>query len=114
MPALVAVGLIASLLLAATTGSSGQQGLPGVALGSPVLLMVERALAFFAAWLVVLVVCAQALRGRLPTEISGRGVRYATAEGVQMTAMESERTMRTMMAEIVRLRDALLEHRGFA
>ena len=43
-------------------------GLPGVALGSPSMLAIERGLALFVVWLVVLVVLAEAWRGHLPLE----------------------------------------------
>lgn len=51
--------------------------LPGIALGSKAILVVERIAMLFAAWLLGLVVIARALEGELPIEISGRGVRYA-------------------------------------
>lgn len=58
-----------------------------MALGSATILLVERFLAVFAAWLVVVTVVAQAIRGRLPAEVSGRGVRYeaVTRAGLDAT-----------------------------
>jgi hypothetical protein len=51
-----------------------------VALGSGLLLVVERATVGWVAVLLVVVIVAQGLLGRLPDEISGRGVRYADRE----------------------------------
>lgn len=59
---------------------------PGVALGSGLLLELERAVAVWAVVLLALVVGDQALRGRLPDEIGGRGVRYAAEERVDEVA----------------------------
>jgi hypothetical protein len=50
--------------------------LPGVALGSPVLLHAERVLALFAVVVALLSIGAQAARGRLPVELSTSGLRY--------------------------------------
>jgi hypothetical protein len=99
--------------LAAAAGASAVGGLPagplpGVALGSGPLLIVERAVAFFAAWMVCLVIVAQALRGRLPVEISGRGVRYAPASTVEATKDEAEDAVRHLTSAIDRLRFELL------
>lgn len=107
--ALVTVGLAGSLLVSVSIGPVDGDWLPGVALESPALLVVERTLAFFAAWLVVLVVGAQALQGRLPTEISGRGVRYADAQSTQATAVETEGSVRAMRDEIAALERTVLE-----
>jgi hypothetical protein len=50
--------------------------LPGVALGSPVLLHAERALALVAVTVAMLSIGVQATRGRLPIELSTSGLRY--------------------------------------
>ncbi len=68
------------------------------------LLLAERMLALFAVWLVVIVVIGQAVRGRLPIEISGRGVRYAEAA----TAQETAATLLWLRQETSRLSDLLL------
>jgi hypothetical protein len=78
--------------------------LPGVALNSPALLVVERGLAFFAAWLLVLIVSAQALRGHLPIEVSGRGVRYAEAGMTQDSLADTRDALRRVDAEVRVLR----------
>ena len=57
------------------------ESLPGVALGSANVLFLERVGAIFAALLLVLLVFQRAwAREQLPEEISGRGVKYASAE----------------------------------
>jgi hypothetical protein len=63
-----------SLFIAICSGTP--QHVPAVALGSPLLLCLERTLAMFAGVLVLMVVLVEAWRGNLPAEISGRGVRY--------------------------------------
>jgi len=73
------------------------------------LLLVERTLAFFAAWLAIVVVIAQALKGHLPVEISGRGVEYAEAAAVGETQTKTEAVVRRHELEIEALRRALVE-----
>lgn len=63
---------------------------PGVALGSGLLLALERAVAVWAVVLLALVVGDQALRGRLPDEISGRGVRYVAREQLDALAEHAD------------------------
>lgn len=46
-------------------------------------LHVERTLVFFVGALLALVVLVRAFGGRLPTELSGRGVKYAAREGTE-------------------------------
>ncbi|MCK9250789.1 MAG: hypothetical protein M0P31_17660 [Solirubrobacteraceae bacterium] len=84
MPVLVLGSLAATLIVSAAIGA--QHPYPGVALGSGLLLVLERAIAIWALVLLTLVVGDQALRGRLPDEISGRGVRYATHEQLDQVA----------------------------
>lgn len=109
---MVIFGLAASLALAAMVGPLEERPLPGVALGSPALLLAERTVAFFAIWLIVLVVCSQALEGRLPTEISGRGVRYADAEKTQGTVGGIHEILRSLDDEYKDLRHELAELEG--
>jgi hypothetical protein len=109
---LVLAGLAASVLVNIWIDLPEGVDLPGVALGSPALLVVERAMAFFAAWLLMLVVVAQAFRGRLPTEISGRGVRYADAEAVRGATMDTEAALHVVRRDITDLRDAMFVLEG--
>ncbi len=68
------------VLVAASVAVAVMEGvpsrLPGVALGSPVLLQAERALALLAVTVGALSVAVQAARGRLPLELSTSGLRY--------------------------------------
>lgn len=75
MPALVIGTFLVAVLVSIVVGS--EHPYPGIALGSGLLLELERAVAIWAIALLGLVVGDQALGGRLPDEISGRGVRYA-------------------------------------
>jgi hypothetical protein len=73
--------------------------LPGIALGSQALLVAERAIAFFAIWMLVLVVAVQALEGRLPIEISGRGVRYADSDETHDSLLATRQTLAALETE---------------
>ncbi len=57
--------------------------LPGAALGSELVLHVERAAAIVAGLLLAAVVVARAFAGQLPDELSGRGLKYAAAASVE-------------------------------
>lgn len=70
--------LVASVVATVVIGSPSK--LPSVALGSSLVLHVERTIALFVAYLLVAVVLVRAWEGRLPDEISGRGLKYATQE----------------------------------
>lgn len=106
--ALVIIGLVGAALASVATGSP-PGALPGVALGSGLLLLVERTVAFFAAWMIFVVVVAQALGGRLPTEISGRGVRYADVQAADETRSSAEEAVRRHDLEIKQLRETLMK-----
>ncbi len=72
--------LIAAFVIAAAVAFIGgaPDKLPGVAMGSKVLLYVERALAIMLAVFLVFVVLARAWRGQLPDEISREGFKYGS------------------------------------
>lgn len=74
----IAVPLV--LLLAAAAATSLIEGvperLPAVALGSDVLLHVERAAAIFAIVVAIASVLHEAGRGRLPTQLTTAGLAY--------------------------------------
>lgn len=118
-PRLVAAAVFAGMAVAFVASVqppvSTDEQLPGVALGSPTLLLVERAIAFFFGWLVLLVVSAHALRGRLPIEISGRGLRYADAEQTQHGVVTTQVALSRIDAEMdaMRSRVSRLEARPF-
>lgn len=68
---------------------------PGIALGSQLLLDVERTAAFFAVALFVMVVLTRAWDGQLPDEISGRGVKYLTREDAESFRATTEAALRS-------------------
>lgn len=74
------LGMVAIAVAVGATLVSVLEGtplrLPGVALGSTVLLHAERALALFAVLIAASSVVLQAARGRLPIEFSTSGLRY--------------------------------------
>lgn len=84
-----------------------QDTLPGVALGSHALLIAERSVAFFSIWLLGLVVIAQAIRGRLPIEISGRGIRYADGPATLTLADRADAGIEELLLEVGKQRDEL-------
>lgn len=108
MPVVIAVlvfgGLGVAVLVSVWIESPAVGALPGVALGSQAVLVAERFVALFVVWLLVLVVSAQALRGRLPIEISGRGVRYAEAERSQDGLASTQEALSQMDEEMKALR----------
>ena len=107
----VAVLVIGGLVVITIAGifliESPVGGLPGVALGSGAILVVERIATLFAAWLLVLVVVARALTGELPIEISGRGLRYADAATAQAGLDDSERAFERVREEIAALQEVI-------
>jgi hypothetical protein len=105
---LVILGLLGAMVFSVITGPPAGS-LPGIALGSEPLLLVERTLAFFAAWLAVVVIIAQALKGHLPVEISGRGVRYVETSTAGETQARIEAVMRRHEVEIEALRRGLVK-----
>lgn len=82
---LVLLGVCTVVSLAAGKGAR----LPAVALGSELLLDLERAIALFAGALLLLVVLTEAWRGNLPTEISGRGVKYESFKKETQESLEA-------------------------
>lgn len=75
--------LVASTVVTVLAGTPTQ--LPGLALGSVVLLHAERVLALVAVSVAVLTVVVRAGSGRLPVELSTSGLRYE-AEAADDTA----------------------------
>ena len=83
--------------------------LPGVALGSPVLLHAERALALFAVTVAMLSIGVQAARGRLPIELSTSGLRYEaeTADRAAAAVAELQEQYDDLLAVVDELADRL-------
>lgn len=69
--------------------SSPRLGTPSAALGSDLVLAVQRVLFLFTAWLLIVVVLVRASQGLLPVEVSGRGVRYADTVETQFGLAET-------------------------
>lgn len=109
--ALVAIGLGASSMAGAVLIEAPAENLPGVALGSATILVVERIAVLFAAWLIGVVVLARALSGQLPTEITSQGFRYADLETSQVELSISHSALARMDRELHALSDAVAELR---
>ena len=105
-PAVLA-GLAFSAFVNVWIEAPPSHALPGVALGSQTLLVAERGLAFFAIWLLILVVVVQALKGRLPIEISGRGLRYASGDETQDSLVVTQQALSRLDDETEALRRKL-------
>jgi hypothetical protein len=96
-------GLIASIFGAVFLIELPGDDLPGVALGSEAILVIERIVMLFTVWLLGLLVTARALAGELPIEISGRGLRYADAAIAQEGVLDSEAAFERVDKEIAEL-----------
>jgi hypothetical protein len=68
--------VLAIVAVSVSLGEGTPHALPGVALGSPILLHAEPALALVAIVIAALSVLGQATRGRLPIELSTSRIRY--------------------------------------
>ena len=89
--ALASAVVVALAVCVTVTLSEGRpRHLPGVALGSPVLLHAERALALFAVIVAMLSIGVQAARGRLPIELSTSGLRYEAEAADRAAAAVAE------------------------
>jgi hypothetical protein len=84
----VVAALVACVVVTLIEGTPSQ--LPGVALGSPVLLHAERVLALFAVVVALLSIGVQAARGRLPVELSTSGLRYEAEAADRAAAAVAE------------------------
>ena len=80
-----------------------------MALGSPAVLIVERVSLLFGVWLAFALVAVEAWRGRLPIEISGRGVRYAEAAAGQEMADRARVALGRHDEDIAALRREIAE-----
>ena len=106
-----ALGASAALLAVLALGVSLIEGtpdrLPGIALGSAVLLHGERALALIAVVIGALSVLARAARGRLPIELSTSGVRYEAEAADDAAAAVVQ--LQDQLDELVAIVDALAD-----
>jgi hypothetical protein len=106
------VAMIAAVLLAfAASFAAGTGKVPGIALGSPLILHVERAAALFAVLLLVFTTLVYAWKGVLPSEISSQGVGYAeitdktetTLKELQDASYSSTQALRRTRKEVKEL-----------
>jgi hypothetical protein len=83
--------------------------LPGVALGSPVVLHAERTLALLALLVAIVSIAAQAARGRLPVELSTSGLRYEAeaADRAAVAVTELQEQYDDLLAVVEALADRL-------
>jgi hypothetical protein len=72
--AVLMLGVVASV--AASLQAGVPKKLPGAALGSEVLLHAGRVTALFVAFLLIVTVLWRGSEGHLPSELSGKGVKY--------------------------------------
>lgn len=98
-------GLVASIVAAVFLIAPPTGDLPGVALGSDAILVIERIAMLFTVWLLGLIVIARALAGELPIEVSGRGLRYADRDLAQHEMVESREAMRRLQGQVAALSD---------
>jgi hypothetical protein len=101
----VAVLLIAAICVSVVEGTP--RTLPGVALGSPMLLRAERALALVAVVIAAASVLVQAGRGRLPVELSTTGLRYEAEAADDAAAAVAE--LQDQFDDFVAIVDALAD-----
>lgn len=107
---LVASGLVASAVSGVLfPAASPRLSAPGVALGSELVLAVQRVIFLFAAWLLIVVVLVRALQGLLPVEVSGRGIRYADTVETQFGLAETAALIRRLNKKIDQIDHRLAE-----
>lgn len=98
---LVAGGLVASTVLGVLFPlSSPGLDASSMALGSNLILAVQRVIFLFAAWLLIVVILVMASQGRLPVEISGRGLRYADTVETQSGLTETAELLRRLNEQV--------------
>lgn len=104
-------GLVASIVAGVFLIDAPTEDLPGVALGSAAILVVERIIALVAAWLLVLIVVDRAIAGQLPSEVSGRGVRYADADSTRAAVLDVQTALGRLDGEVADLRSEVFAER---
>jgi hypothetical protein len=107
LPVVVLALLVACVAVTVIEGRP--RHLPGVALGSPVLLHAERTLALVAVIVAALSIGLQAARGRLPIELSTSGLRYEaeTADDAAAAATQLQVQFDELAATVAALADRL-------
>lgn len=102
----LALLLVAGLVVSLVEGSP--QRLPGVALGSDVLLHVERAAAIFAIVVAIASVLREAARGRLPTQLTTAGLAYEADLAAAEAAERLQRQLDELHGQVQTLADLTL------
>lgn len=111
--ALIGAALTTMATVTATVLEGTPGYLPGVAMGSPVLLHAERALALLAVTVAGMSILVQVTRGRLPIELSTSGLRYeAEAADNAAAAMAELQEQFDELVEIVGALSDQLDARG--
>ena len=104
---LVVAGLVVSIAAGVFLIELPAGELPGIALESAAMLVIERIAILFATWLLAVVVVVRSLAGDLPVEVSGRGFRYADAAIAQKGLLDSEGAFERLDQEVDELRQAV-------
>lgn len=105
LAAVVLAAIVACVVATLIEGRPRQ--LPGVALGSAVLLHAERALALLVVSVATLSIGVQAARGRLPVELSTSGLRYEAEAADDAAAAVAE--LQEQFDDLVAIVDALAD-----
>jgi hypothetical protein len=103
----MAVLVAAAVALSFTDAIPGK--LPGVALGSPAILRLERIAAAMAVLLVAFTLVIRAFQGDLPVELSGRGVKWTPRETTERIQGETAIAVQEIRQSVSDLRDATAE-----
>jgi hypothetical protein len=98
--------------VAAAAARAAPHTLPKIALGSDIVLYVERAAAVFAVLFLALLVIYRAFLGELPSELSGRGVKYADVDAVEQLRAELTDAIAKLKQNQEDLRDTMDELLG--
>jgi hypothetical protein len=103
----VAVACVLFACVAATLIEGRPRHLPGVALGSAVLLHAERVLGLLAVIVATLSIGVHAARGRLPIELSTSGLRYEAEAADRAAVAVAE--LQEQFDDLVAIVDALAD-----
>ena len=104
---LVVAGLVVSIAAGVFLIERPAGDLPGIALESEAILVIERIAMLFATWLLAVVVVVRSLAGDLPVELSGRGLRYADAATAQKGVLDADEAFERVGKELDELREAI-------
>jgi hypothetical protein len=106
LAALLFAGVVVSLI------EGPPERLPGVALGSDVLLHLERAAAIFAIVVALTSVLREAARGRLPTQLTTAGLAYEADVAAAEAAESLQRQFDELHGQVQALTELALGDKG--